>query len=172
MIDKKAKKIKLLLMDVDGVLQDGRIVYSSSGDELKFFDVTDGMGLSLWSRAGLKSAILTAKKSRLVSKRSKLMNIGRAYQNAFNKLDVFEKILDDFAVSPHEVCYMGDDVIDIPVLKKAGLAICPPNAVQEVKNEVHYITKRDGGRGAVREVIDIILKAQGKWDSAMQRYYM
>jgi len=171
-IEEKAKKIRLLILDVDGVLTDGRIVYANSGDELKFFDVTDGMGLALWSRAGLKSAILTAKKSRLVSKRSKQMNIDRTYQNAFKKLEVFEKILADFSVSPEEVCYIGDDVVDIPVLKRVGLAICPPNAVPEVKSEAHYITKREGGRGAVREVIDMLLKVQGKRAEVMQRYYI
>jgi 3-deoxy-D-manno-octulosonate 8-phosphate phosphatase (KDO 8-P phosphatase) len=171
MIAKKAKKIKLLIMDVDGVLTDGRIVYANSGDELKFFDVTDGMGLALFSRVGLKSAILTAKKSKIVSKRAKDIHIDRVYQNAFKKSEVFNKILADFKVSPGEVCFIGDDVIDIPVLRRVGLAVCVPNAVPEVKNEAHYITKKKGGRGAVREVIDMILKNQGKWDGVMKRYY-
>lgn len=171
MIEEKAKKVKLLIMDVDGVLTDGRIIYANSGDELKFFDVSDGMGLSLWSRAGLKSAILTAKKSKVVSKRSQTMHVDRVYQNAFRKLEVFEKILIDFNVLPEEVCFMGDDVVDIPVLRRVGFAVCVPNAVLEVKNQVHYITEREGGRGAVREVIDVILKVQGKWDEVMKRYY-
>ena len=170
-MEEKAKKIKLLVMDVDGVLTDGRIIYANSGDQLKFFDVTDGMGLSLFSRAGLKTAILTAKKSKIVSKRSKDMHIDRVYQDALRKAEVFEKILVDFRVSPEEVCYIGDDVVDIPVLKKVGLAVSVPNAVPEVKKEVHYITKRKGGRGAVREVIDMILKSQGKWDEVLKRYY-
>ena len=171
MIDEKAKKVRLLIMDVDGVLTDGRIVYANSGDELKFFDVTDGMGLSMFSRAGLKSAILTAKKSKVVARRAKDMHVDKVYQNAMKKLEVFEKILTDFKVSPEEVCFIGDDVIDIPVLKKVGFAVCVPNAVPEVKNEVHYITKKEGGRGAVREVIDIILKTQGRWNEVMKRYY-
>lgn len=171
MVDERAKKIKLLVMDVDGVLTDGRVIYANSGDALKFFDVTDGMGLSLWSRAGLKSAILTARKSRIVSRRSKDIHIDKVYQNAFRKLEVFERILNDFKVSSEEVCFIGDDVIDMPVLRRVGLAVCVPNAVPEVKSEVHYITKRKGGRGAVREVTDMILKAQGKWNKLMQRYY-
>ena len=171
MIEEKAKKIKLLVMDVDGVLTDGRIIYSDSGDQQKFFDVTDGMGLSLLSRAGLKSAILTAKGSRLVAKRSKDMHVDKVYQNALRKAEVFKKILSDFKVTPEEVCFIGDDVVDIPVLKKVGLAVGVPNAVLEVKNEVHYITMRPGGRGAVREIIDIILKSQDKWDEVMKRYY-
>ena len=171
MIEEKAEKIKLLIMDVDGVLTDGRIIYTNSGDALKFFDVTDGMGLFLFSRAGLKSAILTAKKSKIVSKRAKEMHIDRVYQDAHRKSEVFEKILTDFNVSLDEVCFIGDDVVDIPVLKKVGFAVSVPNAVPEAKSVAHYITKREGGRGAVREVIDIILKIQGKWDEAMKKYY-
>lgn len=171
MLEKRAKKVKLLIMDVDGVLTDGRIIYADSGDQLKFFDVTDGMGLSLFSRAGLKSAVLTAKKSKVVSKRSKDMHIDKVYQDAIRKIEVFKKILNDFKVTPPEVCFIGDDVVDIPVLRKVGLAVSVPNAVREVKNEVHYVTKRKGGRGAVREVIDIILKAHGVWDEVMKRYY-
>jgi len=170
MINKKAKKIKLLIMDVDGVLTDGRIIYTNSGDELKFFDVTDGMGLSLFARAGLKTAILTAKKSRIVLKRSKDMHIDKVYQNAFVKADVIEKILSDFKVSAEEICFIGDDLVDAPVLKKAGFAVAVPSACQEVKDAAHYITKREGGRGAVREVIEIILKAQGKWAGLIKRY--
>lgn len=167
----KAKKIKLLILDVDGVLTDGRIVYANSGDELKFFDVTDGMGLALWSRAGLKSAILTAKKSRIVSRRSKIMHIDGVYQNAFRKLDIFKKILRDFKVSPEEACFIGDDVVDIPVLRRVGFAVCVPNAVPEAREVAHYITRRGGGKGAVREIIDMILKAQGKWSKVTKRYY-
>ncbi len=171
MIEEQAKKIKLLVMDVDGVLTDGRIIYTNSGDELKFFDVTDGMGLALWFRAGLKTAILTAKKSKIVSRRAKIMHIDRIYQNAFKKLGTFRRILVDFNVSAEKVCFIGDDIIDVPVLKRAGLAICVPNSVQEAKNEAHYITKREGGRGAVREIIDMILKIQGKWNEVTKRYY-
>ena len=158
-------------MDVDGVLTDGRIAYANSGDELKFFDVTDGMGLALWSRAGLKSAILTGKKSKIVAKRSRIMHIDKVYQNAFRKLDVFNKILSDFKFSAEHVCFIGDDVVDIPVLKRVGFSISVPNAVEETKKNAHYVTNKAGGRGAVREVIDMILKVQGKWDKVMKRYY-
>ena len=170
-IDKKAKKIKLLVMDIDGVLTDGRIIYTDSGDQLKFFDVTDGMGLALLSRAGFKSAVLTTKKSKIVTRRSKDMHIDKVYQNALRKSEVFNKILTDFGVLAEEVCFIGDDVVDIPVLKRVGFAVCVPNAVPEAKSEAHYITKREGGRGAVREVIEIILKTQGRWDEVMKRYY-
>lgn len=170
MMIKKAKKIKLLVMDVDGVLTDGRIIYANSGDELKFFDVMDGMGLSLFARAGLKTAILTAKKSRIALKRSKDMHIDKTYQNAFKKGDVFEKILLDFKVSREETCFIGDDLVDVPVLKKAGFAVVVPDACPEAKNIAHYVAKKRGGRGAVREVVEIILKAQGKWNELMKQY--
>ena len=170
MINKKAKKIKLLIMDVDGVLTDGRIIYTNSGDELKFFDVSDGMGLSLFSRAGLKTAVLTAKKSRIVAKRAKILHIDKAYQNAYRKAEILEKILSDFKVSRLEVCFIGDDLVDLPVLKKVGLAVAVSNAVPEVLEAAHYVTAKGGGRGAVREVIEIILKAQGKWQELMKRY--
>lgn len=170
MITEKAKKIKLLIMDVDGVLTDGRIIYTSSGDELKFFDVTDGMGLSLFSRAGLKTAVLTAKKSRIMSKRAKILHIDKTYQNAFSKAEVLERILSDFKVSREEVCFIGDDLVDLPVLRKVGLAAAVPNAVPEVLEAAHYVTAKEGGRGAVRELIEVILKAQGKWDELMKRY--
>lgn len=150
-------------MDVDGVLTDGRIIYTNSGDEMKFFDVTDGMGLSLFSRAGLKTAILTAKKSKIVTKRAKDLHIDKSYQNALCKADAYEKILSDFRVIPEEVCFIGDDLVDLPVLKKAGLAVAVSNAAPEVIEAAHYVTSKGGGRGAVREIIEIILKAQGKW---------
>lgn len=162
-IKKRAKKIKLLIMDVDGVLTDGRIIYTNSGDEMKFFDVTDGMGLSLFSRAGLKTAILTAKKSKIVTKRAKDLHIDKSYQNALCKADAYEKILSDFRVIPEEVCFIGDDLVDLPVLKKAGLAVAVSNAAPEVIEAAHYVTSKGGGRGAVREIIEIILKAQCKW---------
>lgn len=170
MVTEKAKKVKLLVMDVDGVLTDGRIIYTSSGDELKFFDVTDGMGLSLFSRAGLKTAVLTAKKSRIMSKRAKILHIDKTYQNAFSKAEVLERILSDFKVSREEVCFIGDDLVDLPVLRKVGLAAAVPNAVPEVLEAAHYVTAKEGGRGAVRELIEVILKAQGKWDELMKRY--
>ncbi len=170
LVKKRAKKIKLLIMDVDGVLTDGRIIYTNSGDEMKFFDVMDGMGLALFTRAGLKTAILTAKKSNIVLKRSKDMHIDKTYQNAFKKGDTFGKILSDFEVSAGEACFIGDDLVDLPALKKAGFAVAVPNACAEVRAAAHYITKIEGGRGAVREVIEIILKAQGKWNELIKRY--
>ncbi len=164
------KKIKLLILDVDGVLTDGRIIYDNKANELKFFDVQDGFGIVLLKRAGIPSAIMTAKKSKIVSRRAKDFNIDHVYQNCFDKLETFEGILKKFNLSPKETCFIGDDLIDIPVLKRVGFAVSVPNAVEETKKAAHYITKAHGGRGAVREICDLIIKAQGRWQDIMARY--
>jgi 3-deoxy-D-manno-octulosonate 8-phosphate phosphatase (KDO 8-P phosphatase) len=166
----RAKKIRLLIVDIDGVMTDGRIIYSIYGDELKFFDVTDGFGISLLRAAGIQSVIITAKKSRIVSLRARDMRVAKAYQGYIDKLIPFEKILKRFKVIPEEICFVGDDLIDIPVLKRVGFAVAVPNAVEETKSAAHYITSKMGGRGAVREICDIILKSQGKWEAVAGKY--
>ncbi len=167
----RARKVKVLILDIDGVLTDGRIIYGIYGEELKFFDVQDGLGIVLLRRAGIPSVIITAKKSRIVKMRSKDLRVDRTYQGYPTKLAPFNKTLKYFKVKPEEVCFMGDDVIDIPVLKRAGFAIAVPNAVHEVRAIAHYTTAKTGGRGAVREVCDLILKAQEKWALATAKYY-
>jgi len=119
--------------------------------------------MTLLHRAGIKSVIITAKKTRIVKRRAKDMHVAKVYSN-YEKLKVYEKVIKRFRVKDEETCFIGDDLIDLPVLKRAGLSIAPPEAMEEVKNICHYITKKSGGRGAVREVIEIILKAQGLWD--------
>lgn len=164
------KKIKLLILDVDGVLTDGRIIYDNKANELKFFDVQDGFGIVLLKRAGIPSAIMTAKRSKIVSRRARDFKIDHVYQNCFDKLETFEGILKKFNLSADETCFIGDDLIDIPVLKRVGFAVSVPNAVEETRNAAHYITKARGGWGAVREICDLIIKAQGKWQDIMSRY--
>lgn len=170
MLEEKAQKIKLLILDVDGVMTDGRIIYDNFGDEFKMFDVQDGFGLVLWHRAGLKSAIVTAKKTKIVARRAKECGITKFFQNVRDKGAVFEKILRTFKVSDDEVCFIGDDLLDIPIMKRAGLAVAVPYSREEVKSSAHYITKAQGGRGAVREVIELILKSQEKWQAIIQKY--
>lgn len=170
-VAERAKRVKLLIVDIDGVMTDGRIVYSIYGDELKFFDVTDGFGISLLNRAGIKTAIITAKKSRIVKMRARDLKIAKAYQGFIDKLIPFDKLLKEFKISPEEICFVGDDLPDIPVLKRVGLAVSVPNALDEVKAIAHYITSKAGGRGAVREVCDILLKSQDKWDEATAKYF-
>jgi 3-deoxy-D-manno-octulosonate 8-phosphate phosphatase (KDO 8-P phosphatase) len=167
----RIQKIKALFMDVDGVLTDGRIVLGNYGDELKFFDIQDGNGLVLMNRAGFKTAFITGKKSRINIRRAKDLKVSKVCQNAQDKLKAYEKLLRQFKLQHEDVCYIGDDLIDIPVLKRVGFAVAVENAVDEVKEAVHYKTEHKGGRGAVREVVNIILKAQGKWADVTKRYY-
>lgn len=166
----RAQKIKLLILDIDGVMTDGRIVYGNYGDELKFFDVQDGFGVLLARSAGMKVAIITAKGSKVVKMRAKELNIDALYQNATNKLKALQKLLKKTKVAEEEACFIGDDLVDVPVLKKVGLAVAVPNAVNEVKSCAHMITAKTGGRGAVREVCDFLIKSQGKWEEATSKY--
>jgi len=170
-IIERAQKIELLVLDVDGVLTDGRIIYGTYGDELKNFDVNDGLGMYLIRRTGIKCVILTAKGSRVVMKRAKELKVAKVYKDFHYKIEALRKIRKKFRVKDEAICFVGDDLIDIPVLKRVGLAVCPPNATEDVKQFVQLITKKNGGHGAVREVCDLLMKAQGKWDSVMARYY-
>lgn len=166
----RAARVHLLILDVDGVLSDGRIIYDEYGDELKFFDVQDGAGLVYWRRAGFKSAIITARKARLIKRRAKELKVDFLAQNAFQKLLVCETLLKRWRLLPEQVCAIGDDLMDLPILRRVGLAIAVSNAVDEIKAASHYVTQRAGGRGAVREVTDLILKAKGVWDEVMSPY--
>ena len=166
----RASKIRLLILDVDGVLTDGRIIYADYGDELKHFDVQDGAGLVFWNRAGLASAIVTARTSRLVKRRAKEMRVDVLVQGQLLKLPAYEQLLKRFRVTDEQVCVMGDDLMELPLLRRAGLAIAVPNAVEDVKRVSHHLTRRSGGHGAVREVIELVLNAKGLWEQILQRY--
>ena len=167
----RAKKIKVFIVDIDGVMTDGRIIYSIYGDELKFFDVQDGLGITLLNRAGIKPVIITAKKTRIVKLRSRDLKFAKAYQGFHDKLVPFNHLLKKFRVTPDEICFIGDDLIDIPILKRVGLAVAVANAVSDVKSNAHITTQNSGGRGAVREICDMVLKAQGKWEIVTARYF-
>ncbi len=168
----KAKKIKLLLLDVDGVLTDGRIIYGASGEETKNYDVHDGLGVVLMRRAGIKCAILTAKGSPIVKKRARVLGIDRVYSDFHFKIEALPDIRKKLKVKDEEICFIGDDLVDLPVLKRVGLAVAVPNAIKEVKETAHFVTTRKGGRGAVREVCEMILKAQGKWSDVTRKYFV
>lgn len=171
MLEEKARKVRALILDVDGVLTDGSIIYCNSGKELKVFNVQDGFGMSLLERAGIKSIIITAKKSRALIKRAKEMKVAKVYQNAIDKVRAYDQVLKNFKLSDEEVCYIGDDLIDLPILRRAGLAVVVSDGVDELKAIAHYVTEKEGGRGAVREVIDIILKAKGQWNEVTRGYF-
>ena len=163
-MQEKLSKIKVLALDVDGVLTDGKIIIDDKGKEIKVFDVQDGLGLVVLRKAGIKTAIISARASKAVTARAKDLKIDRLYQNAYPKMEAYKKLLKEFKVLDEQVCFMGDDLPDIQVLERVGFAVAVPKAVPEVKRVCDYITKRDGGDGAVREVLELILKAQGKWN--------
>jgi 3-deoxy-D-manno-octulosonate 8-phosphate phosphatase (KDO 8-P phosphatase) len=166
----RAKKIKLLILDVDGVLTDGRIIYDSQGRELKFFDVRDGMGVHLLNLAGIKTVLLTAKGSRSIHPRARDMQVEALYEDAVPKFKIYAQLLKRFRLKDEEVCVMGDDLVDLAPMSKAGLAISVPGACAPIQEVSHYCTKRVGGRGAVRETAELILKAQGQWKRLVDIY--
>jgi 3-deoxy-D-manno-octulosonate 8-phosphate phosphatase (KDO 8-P phosphatase) len=166
----RARKTRLLMMDVDGVLTDGRIIQDGHGHELKVFDVKDGHGIVMAHRAKLRTALISGRVSETIRRRAEELGIELVFQKIWNKLEVYEKILVDTELTHDEVAYIGDDLIDIPLLRRVGLAVAVADAVDEVKAAAHLITQRPGGQGAVREVIELILKAQGHWDSLIERY--
>jgi 3-deoxy-D-manno-octulosonate 8-phosphate phosphatase (KDO 8-P phosphatase) len=166
-VSARAKKIRVLLMDVDGVLTDGRIWLLSRRDgtasEIKGFSAYDGAGLKLARAAGLRTGLITGRESTAVAVRARECEIEFVYQRKATKIESYEEILRLTGADEKEVAYVGDDLPDLSVLKRVGLAVAVANAAPEVKRAAHYVTARSGGEGAVREVIEIIVKAQGKW---------
>ncbi|MBI5468188.1 MAG: HAD-IIIA family hydrolase [Deltaproteobacteria bacterium] len=169
-VAEKIKGIKLVIFDVDGVLTDGRIIYGDDGKETKAFDVKDGHGIKLLMRAGINSAIITARESRVVEHRGKNLGIELVYQGRKDKIEAFEDIKRKTGLKASEIAYVGDDIIDLPVIKRAGFSAAVSDAVQEVRERVDYVSVRPGGRGAAREVAELILKTQGKWDEILANY--
>jgi 3-deoxy-D-manno-octulosonate 8-phosphate phosphatase (KDO 8-P phosphatase) len=162
-ITDKAKQIKMLIMDVDGVLTDGKIIIDTHGNELKIFNVYDGAGIDMAHKAGLLTAIISGRYCNAVVYRAKELHINEVYQSVGDKIDVFHSLLDKYMLVTSQVAYIGDDIFDIPLLEQVGLSIAPCNAIPEVKDIVDYVTKNSGGNGAVREMVDMILKAQDKY---------
>lgn len=166
----RIQKIKAVITDIDGVLTDGCIVLGNYGDELKFFDAQDGLGFALLGRAGLKTIMMTARKSRINQKRAKEIEAFKLYQNVSDKLRVFQKVSRKLKLAPEEICVVGDDLLDIPPMRQAGFAVAVANAVEETKHAAHYVTLKSGGRGAIRELSELLLKNQGKWSAVTARY--
>jgi 3-deoxy-D-manno-octulosonate 8-phosphate phosphatase (KDO 8-P phosphatase) len=158
------------MMDVDGVLTDGRIIQDSYGHELKVFDVKDGHGIVMAHRAKLRTALISGRASETITRRAEELGIELVFQKIWNKLEVYEKILSETQFAPDEIAYIGDDLVDIPLLRRVGLAVAVADAVDEVKAAAHLVTQRPGGQGAVRELIELILRAQGHWDTLLERY--
>jgi 3-deoxy-D-manno-octulosonate 8-phosphate phosphatase (KDO 8-P phosphatase) len=167
-VQERAKSVRMIMMDVDGVLTDGRILYSTDGAEIESFFVRDGLGLRAAQRAGLVTAILTGRASGAVARRAKELGIPEIHMGIENKMEAYETVLRRHGLTDEAVAYLGDDVNDLPLLARVGLSVAPADAADEVKARVAYVTARAGGRGAVREAIELILKAQGRWERAME----
>lgn len=165
------KKIKLLLLDVDGVLTDGKIIYDDQGLETKFFNVKDGVGIRLLIKCGLEVGIITGRRSRVVQHRCANLGIEKVYQGVSNKATTFKKIIAESALSEREVAYMGDDLPDLPLFDIVGLPIAVADACDLVRKKARIVTRAGGGQGAVREVCEMLLKAQELWDKVIASFY-
>lgn len=169
-VDRRARRIKLLLMDCDGVLTDGRLDLLENGDEQKTFHARDGQGISLFHGAGLKTGIISGRTSSAVERRAQDLRMAYVRQGARNKIKALDEIMAEAGVSIDECAYIGDDLADIPVMLRVELAVAVADAVVETKQAAHYVTELRGGYGAVREVCDLILKSQGHWHELMKRF--
>lgn len=163
--------VRLLVLDVDGVLTDGGIIYSAGGEELKRFHVRDGSALTWWRQAGLRAAILTGRSSPVVARRAAELGVEYLQQGCADKFVAYRALLAACGVKPHEVCAVGDDLPDIPMLRNSGLAVAVADACVEVRAAVHYVTRAAGGCGAVREVVELVLRSQGRWQAAVAGYW-
>lgn len=166
----KARDIQLLLLDVDGVLTDGNLLYSGSGEESKAFNTQDGFGLRLLREAGIEVGVITARQSEVVARRANELKMGHIYQGVGNKNEAFRKVMRATGLKPYQIAYMGDDWLDLVLLQQVGLALVPANGVREVKEIAHFITQRSGGAGAVREACDLIIEGKNLLMELLQRY--
>lgn len=166
----RARAIKLIIFDVDGVMTDGTLYLADDGQEYKGFNSLDGHGLKMLKSAGVEVGIITGRNSQVVVHRARNLGITHLHQGAHDKLMVYRQLLGDLGLSPEQTAFMGDDVVDLPVMRRAGLAIAVPAAPDLVKAHSHYVTRREGGRGAVREACEFIMRAQGSFDAQMALY--
>jgi len=169
-VERRALHIKLLLMDCDGVLTDGRLWLLDDDDEQKSFHTHDGLGLALLRRAGLKAGIITGRTSNVVDRRARELGVEFVRQGQANKLAAFEELLREAGVGEHEVAFIGDDLPDIPLMKRSELAVAVADAGAETRAAAHLVTHAAGGHGAVREVVELILKTQGRWNDLVEEY--
>jgi 3-deoxy-D-manno-octulosonate 8-phosphate phosphatase (KDO 8-P phosphatase) len=168
---RRAAAVKVMIFDVDGVLTDGTLTYGPDGEVTKTFFVLDGLGIQLLNKTGIKTAIISARKSPIVVKRAADLGISHVYQGIHDKRVAFAELLAETGVSASECGYIGDDVIDLPLLLQVGFAVTVPSGHPEVQHRAHYVTRANGGRGAVREVCDMVMRAQGTYERALAPYF-
>lgn len=166
----RAAAIKLIIFDVDGVLTDGSLFYGDDGEEYKAFNSRDGHGIKMLRASGVEAAILTGRTSQVVAHRARNLGIGRIVQGSEDKLHSYEHMLAEIGLRPEQTAFMGDDVVDLPVMRRCGLAITVPEAPEEVRRRAHLITAHAGGRGAAREACEFIMRAQGTWAAQLALY--
>jgi 3-deoxy-D-manno-octulosonate 8-phosphate phosphatase (KDO 8-P phosphatase) len=168
-LTERASGVRLLVFDVDGVLTDGGLWYGPDGEVMKRFDVKDGHALVLARLTGLPVALLTARTSRIVETRANELQLARVFQGRREKGPALLELCDELGVAPAATAYMGDDVNDLPAMAACGLTACPADAVDEVRQAVHFVSRHPGGRGAARELVELVLKATGRWAQALAR---
>jgi 3-deoxy-D-manno-octulosonate 8-phosphate phosphatase (KDO 8-P phosphatase) len=166
----RAAQVKLMIFDVDGVLTDGGLYYGPQGEVFKRFNALDGHGIKLLQQSGVATALITARQSDIVLQRAAALGIAHVHQGAHDKRAVFEQLAASLGIAPGQCGFIGDDVIDLPILIRVGFAACVANAHAEVRRRAHYVTRCEGGRGAVRELCDLILHAQGHYEAALAPY--
>jgi 3-deoxy-D-manno-octulosonate 8-phosphate phosphatase (KDO 8-P phosphatase) len=166
----RCQPIDLILSDVDGVLTDGGVIFDNQGIEIKRFHIRDGLGIKLWQRAGHHFGLVTGRASHIVQIRAVELGVDIVRQGIDDKLSAVKQIMADLRLRPEQVCYVGDDLPDLPVLRHVGLAVVVGDGCEELHRAAHYATQAHGGRGALREVIEMILKAQSRWDDVLQKY--
>lgn len=167
----RARRIRLVLLDVDGVLTDGRIFVYSDGTEGRAFHVRDGHGIRMGQRGGLMFGLLSGRESRVVTDRAEELYITEVHQGVLDKGARYEEIVERLRIPDEQVSYVGDDLVDVPILRRVGLGVAPADAVPEAIAAAHWLTSRRGGDGAVREVVDLLLRATGKWNTLTERYF-
>ena len=169
-LSQRARQVRLALFDVDGVMTDGTLFVSGQGESFKPFNILDGLGLKSLKSSGVATGILTGRSSAAVSTRAGELDIDHLIQGANDKLRAYVDLQQQLGLDDEHICYMGDDLPDLPVLRRCGLALSPPGAVDEVRSEVHFVTRMRGGKGAVREACELIMRAQGSWDAHVEPY--
>jgi len=166
----RAAKVRLFIFDVDGVLTDGSLSYGAEGEMIKTFNVHDGLGIKLLQEAGIKTAIISARRTPIVLARAKDLGIDYVHQGGHDKLTPFKALLAELGLQEEQVAFIGDDVVDLPLLSRVGFAVSVPNGRQEAHQRSHYITEAAGGRGAVREACEFVLRASGNYDRVMAQF--